>query len=193
MKHSSVLLGLVSLLSAAGCALDEPTETDDQPPLLDDQVFYQTVVTTTPDGSVQLGEPIAITVAQEREQNEARLAAEAGASGVAPAVVDASCGNASIWLYSRTDLLGDRVCFVGKGAVFLEEVPRYITINGKKYWAGDWRISTGSFWAGVSAGRLSNHYDFEPDGNGRWTVPFDAYAQVVFNQPTRAHNIVLYQ
>jgi hypothetical protein len=192
MKHSSLLLGLVSLLSFAGCALDEPSENDEQP-LLDDQVFYQTVVTAMPDGSVQVGEPIPITVAQERAQNEARLDAHVGRSGVAPIVLDPGCGGASLWLYSRTDLYGDRICFVGSGVVALDDLARYVTINGKKYWAGTWAIASGSFWAGVSPGRLANNSESVPGVGGFWSSPFDAYAQVVFNQPTRAHEVVLYQ
>lgn len=198
MQRFALLTSLLSLSSFAGCALDESTDTDaqvDEPAIDDTTIFLQTVVTVAPDGSTTMSEPIEMTVAQQRTQNERRLAMQTGKSEAAFAVEDPGCTDAAIWLYSRTDFYGDRICFVGQGAAFLQDQSRYYFLNGRHYWAGSWAISQGSFWPGESPGRLSNHYDFVADGvDGRWSIPFASYgARSAFAQSTRAHNIVLYQ
>ncbi len=41
MKQVPPFLGLLTLIPAAACALDEPTDADEERPVAEDEVFYE--------------------------------------------------------------------------------------------------------------------------------------------------------
>lgn len=158
---------VLALVPLVGCAVDEPS--DDDRPLQDDDVFYQTVVTILPDGTQRVSEPVAITVAEEREQNEARRAHEAGERPTSSISQDVGCTESAIWIYSRTDFYGDKICFRDTGTAYLFDYPRYVTINGRPVYAGTWALHHASIWPGKDRGYI---------GNG---IPFSYYSRAFVN------------
>ncbi len=153
----------VIALSSAGCLTENAGTSvdDDDAPLDDDTVVYDTVATVGPDGEVVMSEPRAITVREQRDQNQARLSDQPTVIYVGYTPVSASpeqdfaCAYDSLWLYSRTDFSGDRICFKGTGSAFAGDFSRFVVINGRKYYAGTWEIPSGSFLVGIRTGRLS--------------------------------------
>lgn len=90
---------------------------------------------------------------------------------------DFACGYDSLWVYSRTDFTGDRICFEGQVInLYMSDYSRFTTINGHAYYAGNWRIPRGSFISGSRPGEL---WSFSPTAN-HWTSrafsPTVAYA-----------------
>jgi len=204
MKRSSVssrvlLIVLSCALGLGAACTDEPIaepidEGSSEEPVPDDTVFFETVVELQADGRVAVSEPRAITAGEQRAQNELRRAVEAGelAPPVAGIAEDGSCRIDSVWLYSRTDWTGSRICFRGLGPAFLEEYGRYVMIGQYPVWIGDWRISSGSYWPGVDRGFMRNQY-YPVDPSTLWEVVWPAWgSRAVLNQPTKAYVLALY-
>jgi len=156
MKHIYIALVMLALPS---CVADVDPSSNDDAPLADDAIVYDTVATVGPDGQVVLSPPRPITVGEQRAQAQARL--ETAPSIIAngyglPSTIpdqDYACLDTSLWVYSRTDFTGDRICFASvPGDLGMPNYSRYVTINGHAYYAGTWQISSGSFLTGDRGG-----------------------------------------
>jgi len=171
-KHALLLLASISLFG--GCtdhvrSSFEPP--DEQEPVPDDTVFYETVVTLGPDGP-QISEPRPITAASQREQNQLRLAIERGeVPETAYRILDGACDGASLWLFSRMDWTGDKICFRGCGSMILRDLIRYVNVNGQPVPIGYWESSTGSYWPGADRGVLVGNVG----SYGSSWIPFSAW------------------
>jgi hypothetical protein len=196
MKFSPLFLTSVAL--AGGCvdSVSSDDTSDTVTPVPDDTVFTDTVVVMGSDGSIDVRGPFSITAGEQRAQNELRRAVEAGEAEapVASLVEDVSCSGQAFWLYARTDWTGNRVCFLGTGSVRLDTYDDYVTINHRKYYAGTWGISSGSYWPGAEYGMITNRWyiDWQSEDPTYWAVewsPFDG--KKVLNQADGA--VLLFQ
>lgn len=164
MKNLPLALACAIAMTSAACVesleTDDPASTTDDPePLPDDTIVYDTVATMGPDGQVVMSEPRPITVREQRAQNDARLSTTPSViySGYTPigsfGQQDYGCAYDSLWVYSRTDFTGDRICFSGQYYIFhMGDYSRFTVINGHTYYAGTWRIPSGSYLVGIRNG-----------------------------------------
>lgn len=175
--------------------VDDPDANPDEVPVADDAVFHEIVATLQPDGTVTFAQPRAITVREEREQNAMKarmLATAASRSGATPgapdtgvvvnagfggvsgtATRDTSCAWESLWVYSRTDWTGDRICFIGNGILYMKNYDRFGFIAGMWLWIGNWRLAWGSYWPGTNSGGLNGK-----SASGVWqSTPFPRYGR----------------
>lgn len=154
MRMAIVVPVIASSVLAAACSTgagDAPAAVDG--PVTDDTVFYEIAVQVGP-GGVVVSEPHAITAREERAQNQARLDGATSPPGSIAIAVDPYCAGPSLWFYDQPNTVGNRVCFSGTGVLDLADVPR-----GRL--GGDWRISQGSLWPGVSAGGLATELSID--------------------------------
>ena len=160
---SRLPLCLAPLLLMVGCDVaDTPPSHQAQPigappPAADDAVFFETVIAIAADGSLQeTSRPI--TAAEERRQNAQRsFGGPAGAHAV-HTQRDPGCAITSLWLYDRTDLTGNRICFdglAGHAELSLGGFTRvWVRVFGYRMPVANWEIATGSYWPGADAGDL---------------------------------------
>jgi hypothetical protein len=128
-------------------------------------VLYDTIDTIGPDGEVVMSEPRPITVGEQRAQNLARrygdepaVAANGFGLNSGEGTQDFACLNDSLWVYSRMDYSGDRICFHDRNSEFImSHFDRYVVINGRKYYAGTWRIPSGSYLVGARGGYFAGY------------------------------------
>ncbi len=66
-----------------------------------------------------------------------------------------ACGWDSLWVYSRTDGTGDRICFRGNGVLWMKDYDRYALVAGMWMYIGNWRLAWGSYWPGANSGGLN--------------------------------------
>lgn len=173
--HARLLLSCLACLFAA--CVDDPDLPPAEEPVADDAVFAETVATLHADGTITFAPPRPLTVREERAQNamKARLAAAAdGRPATTPdlpppgdtvnaggyvisgtATRDAACGWDSLWVYSRTDWTGDRICFRGNGVLWMKDYDRYALVAGMWMYIGNWRLAWGSYWPGANSGGLN--------------------------------------
>jgi len=147
------------------CAREAPSPVVAESPVLDTDVFQQTTLIREADGTIR-STTRDITVAEERRQNVARAARVPGAvpGTVAPAIevdLDPDCPY-SLWLYDRTDLTGNRICFGGvrgydEPKIELDQYARLWRrrANGVPYVYARWNIAVGSYWPGDGGGLLT--------------------------------------
>ncbi|MEO8553640.1 MAG: hypothetical protein ABI678_26885 [Kofleriaceae bacterium] len=197
MKNLPLALACALALSSVACVDAEVVDPslDDGAPLPDDAVVYDTVATLSPDGSVVMSAPRAITVAEQRAQNLERMRgteptiAAAGYTVVGrPPGQDFDCGLSSLWVYSRTDYTGDRICFQGNSWFNLGEYSRFAMINGHPYF-GNWKIPSGSFSAGYEPGSF---WALDPATGTYSSRTFAPYNLGTFQFPNPLTYIYLY-
>jgi hypothetical protein len=151
MKSTFVLL---STLLAGACAepeVDPALESED--PVPDETEFFETAVQIHPDGTSTVSEPRVITARKQRAQNRARAAFDPNEVDI---FQDGACSQDGVWLYSRPDFTGSRICFTGYGHVWLDELYRYHRSGGRLIPIGTWGLTEGSFVPGVFQGTLTD-------------------------------------
>ncbi len=149
VRLHSVLFVAVAL----SACVDEVTEPElvEETPVSDDTTFHDISVTIRADGTVEVSEPRPITVGEQRAQNQMKSAVARGEAPPLTIAQDTGCSPFSLWLYDRTDLTGNRICFSGSGSTDLHTWPRNLPFVFRSNWA----LSKGSIYAGWSAGSLA--------------------------------------
>ena len=157
-------LAIALLASLAACGADAPTAARPEP-VPDDTVFDETVLIRRADGSIE-ATTRTITAGEERRQNQRRAdRADRALASVVPVVPvvqqDTTCAGRALWLYDRTDLTGNRICFddldTPPGYTTSLYIANYVRVwrrrpNGLRYPVAYWDIPSGSYWPGARAG-----------------------------------------